>query len=192
MTVEDAHAAVCADPSDLIGCLPTLRELAAQVADVVEFGTGSGRSATAFLAGQPESLKTYDVEHHPGLRDRLELVRGRTRLEVHRADVLEIPPIECDLLFVDTIHTGRHLWQELSRHGPGVRRWIVLHDTVSYFDWDGMMDEPGLGPAIRRWLQTHPEWHVWRHLSAGHGLTVLSCRPEDHPLDPPPFPVVIS
>jgi hypothetical protein len=80
------------------------------------------------------------------------------------------------MLFIDSRHTAEHLWGELLRHAPQVRRWIVLHDTV-IFGETGEDGGPGLLPAVRRYLRDHPEWTVKSHARNNHGLMVLTREP---------------
>lgn len=172
MTLDELFARVCSESSNMQGHCRTLRDLAAQCDEVIEFGTGDLVSTTALLAGQPRRFTTYDVESKPDA-ERLAEVCGRTEFYFSQLGSLDVPPVACDMLFIDTIHTGRHLYAELLRHAAGVRRWIVLHDTEAFALWDDCLQEPGLWPAIWRWLRDNHDWRIASVSRECFGLTIL-------------------
>jgi hypothetical protein len=104
------------------------------------------------------------------------------------ANDLEIEPIECDLLFIDTLHTYRQLTLELEKFSPKVKKYIAMHDTDEPWGWE---DEPnytdetsacpdwinptkrGLFEAVEDFLARHPEWVKHEQHTNCHGFTVL-------------------
>jgi hypothetical protein len=165
------------EPSDIHGHVPKLRELASQCAHVTELGTRYGVSTTALLAGQPRTLRCYDPYRDP-MVDVLKHRQGRCAFSFEQASSLAVEIEPTDLLFIDTVNTADHLWQELTRHAGKVRRWIVLHDTTTF----GEIGEGGAGGvlfAVRRFLREHREWRVIYSVEHDNGLMVLSREPEE-------------
>lgn len=171
-----------AAPSDINEHLDTLREYASRVEHVTEMGVRAGVSTVALLAAQPERLISWDIEpaaiinnHIAGLVNE----RGRTRFEPRVGNTLEITIEPTDLLFIDTLHTGAQLKQELIRHADPmantVRAYLVFHDTATF----GYRDEVGEGPGLRaaiRWFQrchAFPVWQLIEDRQNNNGLVVL-------------------
>lgn len=172
--------------------LATLRELASKCEDVVELGVATASSTVALLAAQPKKLVSVDIVKHPVV-DTLRPLAGKTGWEFLQADSRQAGPWECDLLFIDSAHNADQLYAELTRHAPLCKRWIVLHDTVTYGERGEGDDQPpnlppkvpGLLPAMRQYLSEHREWTVLRHHRHSHGLMVLTRDPkEKKPLPP--------
>ncbi len=175
MDLFNRFRAAATTPSDINEHCETLRTLASQCKTVVECGTRGGVSTTALLAGQPERLITVDVN-----RCELTLPTGATELEVRQSSSLELEPIPCDLLFIDTLHTKAQLSAELARHAGACSRWIVMHDTAAFGE-RGEDDGEGIQPAIAEFLKAYPEWVVMSRTDANNGLTVLSRCESDRP-----------
>lgn len=179
LPLEREYTRRCREESVINEHLPTLRRLAEQAREVVEFGTEEARSTTALLAGRPERFRCYDRAESSSGRRVVEMAAPETKwASFEVADDLTLPPQPCDLLFIDTHHTGPHLAQELALHAPACRRRIALHDT-EIFGERGENDEPGLRHALRDFLKANPEWFVSEHHENNCGLTVLSRDPED-------------
>lgn len=157
-----------------------LRQLAPEPVRVVEFGVRTVVTTWAFLAARPASLVSVDIDDPPPA----ELWHARecaavdgTPFEFVKADTLELPPISCDLLFIDTLHTYRQLRAELERHAAGVTRFIAFHDTVT-FGFVGMDGtRPGLQDAIEELVAGRiagaGKWALRWHDERNNGLAVV-------------------
>lgn len=178
----------CKKVSDINEHLPLLRALAADCHSVIEFGMRWARGSTvAFLAAQPETLISWDIDPACVLDQKvmdLHMLRGRTFFQPRVGDTLKIPPERCDLLFFDTLHTKDQLLAELVRHSdPGarpndptsrpVRKYLVFHDTSTFGRVGEDGKEPGIYAAIRHYQRNHafPLWEVMP-LAEVRGLTV--------------------
>ena len=160
---------------DMAGHLDLLRQYAMCCARIVELGCHDMTSAWAFLLGRPRSLNCFDKERQPEV-DAVERAALELRIEFtfHRSDsrVCYIP--ECDLLHIDTWHTGDHVYAELNRHHGQVRRYILMHDTITY-QWktgDGI----GMWWGIGKFLREHPEWNLSWTRDNDNGMTLLTRR----------------
>ncbi len=177
------YEALCAHPSDINEHLPLLRKLAEDCEHVTEFGMRGGVSTAAFLVAQPKTLVSWDVNPAAIVSQRcadLLAVAGRTSFQPRVGDTLTIAPIEpTDLLFIDTLHTGKQLIAELKRHVDPVSRpvskYLVFHDTATF----GMVGEDGQEPGLRaaiRFYQRNwafPLWELIHDLPNNNGLVVL-------------------
>lgn len=176
MTIEQTYQARArgeGEHPDIFEHLPTLRRYAEELgprARVVEFGTRTGNTTAAFLAGGAEVF-SYDIESHrfdcpPEVQPLWHFTQADTsKLE-------RIP--ECDLLFIDSAHNQMQVMAELMHH-VSVRRFIGLHDTL---EWGSRADDghggPGINYALFPFLATHYKtWRVTAHWNNCRGLTFL-------------------
>jgi hypothetical protein len=184
--IEQIYRQACAVPSDIHEHLPVLRELASKCKHVTEFGMRWATGSTvAFLAAQPETLISWDIDPSSVVSPQVQVLlqaRGKTAFQPRCGDTLKIAPIEpTDLLFIDTLHKGRQLLDELYRHvNPRlspmpVRKYLVFHDTWTFGYKDEVGEGPGLRPAIRE-FQLHyafPHWQLIEDRQNNNGLAVL-------------------
>ncbi|MFM7164911.1 MAG: class I SAM-dependent methyltransferase, partial [Planctomycetaceae bacterium] len=101
--------------SDINEHCDKLRELASEAGSVVEFGMRHGVSTVALLAGQPQTLISYDL-NHDSIVELLKTRQGKTAFSFVQGDSLSVDIESCDLLFIDTRHTADQLTRELQRH----------------------------------------------------------------------------
>jgi hypothetical protein len=188
--------------SDINEHVATLSRYAEECKSVVEFGVRSGVSSWGFVngllkhasEGSRSSIHGYDLDPMPlpyaifGREPHSGLASNFTQ-----ANVLHIPPVECDLLFIDTFHVYGQLRRELSKHAGGVKKYIILHDTT-VDEWEGELKRNGwnattmgaqtgippgellvgLWPAVMLFLEGHPEWKIKERFVNNNGLTVLA------------------
>lgn len=178
--VEHLYAQYCNAKHASSAHLPTLRDLARHCQVCVEFGCKHGASATALLLGCPGLVVSYDIAETPRARQLKELagIGWCYRLQDTRtAD--DVP--DCDLLFIDSLHTYAQVKAELQRHAHRVSRYLVFHDTIT-FGSVGAVDESGkavpgvlgIRPAIDELMIADPSWRIARHDTHSHGLLVLA------------------
>jgi len=73
-----------------------------------------------------------------------------------------------DLLHIDTLHTEKHLLQELKIHAPLVKKYIVFHDTCN------AKGSTGLLLAIARYItEVDQSWQIIDHFIHNVGYTVI-------------------
>jgi DNA-binding IclR family transcriptional regulator len=107
--------------SDINEHCDKLRELASQAGSVVELGMRHGVSTVALLAGQPQKMISYDL-NHDSVADPLKSRQGKTAFWFVQGDSLSVDIESCDLLFIDTRHTADQLTRKLQRHAGKVRQ----------------------------------------------------------------------
>jgi hypothetical protein len=181
-TINEWFEARRASTSDINEHMQTLRDLAAQCWHITEFGTRSGNSTVAFLAGLDEAanksrlpiphvLESYDINPAG-----VEPPFCGAQWKFHRADTGKLENITAtDMLFIDTLHDCAQVAAEL-KHAPKVKQWLVFHDTV-LFGWreESTNGLPGIMQAILQFMATD-EGHKWRvesHFPNNCGLLVL-------------------
>lgn len=166
---EELYARTCGEASDINEHLPLLRELASRCEHVTEFGLRWARGSTvAFLAAQPKTLVSWDLEPKHVISDRVQQLlhlTGKTSFEPRVGDTLKIRIETTDLLFIDTLHTARQLLAELERHvdpkDQAVRKYLIFHDTKTFGLEGEDRSTPGLRTAIRQ-FQKYFAFPLWK------------------------------
>ena len=177
--IEFLFKAMCAANTDIHEHLPVMRKLIEdnKLEVVVELGVRDGNSTTAFLAAQPKNLISVDIVEAPFLwkvKDAYNAEpKGPTDWRYILADDLTIVIPECDLLFIDTNHTFEQLDAELKLHASKARKFIALHDTEAFKDFDHGWNKEGLGRAWLEFLRDNPQWKLHMQLKNCQGLTIL-------------------
>ena len=178
-------------PSDINEHLETLKRYAEECDVVVEMGVRSVVSTWAFLAGNPKKLTSIDLYNPARFGGNLQEVYDAASLTETDFTFVEHDSLtynidSCDLLFLDTWHDFLQLKKELTRHHGKVKKYIILHDTVSY----GYVDEAshdnmgtinnvetnlpkGLWPAIEEFLYHNRNWVIVEKKANNNGLTIL-------------------
>lgn len=170
--------------------LPRLRSLATGLRLAVEFGVKRGASSSALLLGA-EHVISYDIAETREARE-LERVAG-PRWEYRIGDSRKAPPVACDLLFIDSLHTYEQMKAELERHASHVQRYLAFHDTIT-FGTVGARGESGeqawqyrkgqsvpleflgIRHAIDELQMRDPSWRIAAAFPDSHGLLVLERR----------------
>ena len=172
--------------------LPTLRKYASQCEHVTEMGTRFAVSTYALLIAKPKKVVAYDLNYKffKPYESELKLfaLNCNTDFQFNEADVLNIDIAETDMLFIDTLHTYNQLSKELRKHEKQVKKWIVLHDTVTFGDRDEEfytngaisndvrnmeVQKHGLMNAFLDFLKENKNWKVKEHFTNNNGLTIL-------------------
>jgi hypothetical protein len=178
-------------PSDINEHMGVLKEYSSNCNVVVELGVRSIFSTWAFLSGRPNYLYSYDIIHPSETGGDLTIVydiakEESVNFEFRLEDVLKADIPECDLLFIDTWHTYDQLTEEFKLHSGKVRKYIILHDTVSYaeqnepmhhsnsFNHNLLTNKTGLRLAVDEFLERDMSWRIEKVFTHNNGLTILS------------------
>lgn len=173
-------------PSDINEHLPTLTRYASLCDRVTEMGVRWCTSTWALLAGRPRTMVSYDVRECPETtKVAAEARRYGVRFSFVMADDLQVEIEETDLLFIDTLHTYYQLTSELNMHSGKVRRFIIVHDTVSFGEEDERplwapspqqdLGRQGLMTAVLDFLESERGscWEIGERFLNNNGLVVL-------------------
>ena len=177
-------------PRDLNEHADKLREVATGAGVVVELT--KRRESTAFLlAGRPRVLVSWQREPD-ALIDALHYVVKRTNplpleaFTTHQGDTIADAVVPaCDVLFVDSIHSGARILAELRKHGDNVGRLLVVRGTAAFGDTAEGGNEPGLYFGLAEWFEEQAKretnarrWVRVYRSDAQYGLSVYSCDPK--------------
>jgi hypothetical protein len=145
----------------------TYKKYASMVDTIVEFGVYTGLSTTAFLAGNPKKIRSYDITDInlsilPELHNYA--TSNNIDFEFIIGNSLEVDIDNTDLLFIDTVHKRKHTEAELQRHFKNVNKYIMFHDTTAW---------PGVFEAAVEFLIKNNDWFIVEHCNKNSGLLVL-------------------
>lgn len=156
--------------SDINELLPILLGLATACEHIVEIGFRTGVSTSAFLAAGA-GVTSYDIQKcEPHVSNFKKL--ADKKFAFIQADSLKIDIPLCDMLFIDSYHSGKQLAGELKRHSSYAKKLIVMHDTETY-GLKGQDKNPGLLHAIKAFCNSNEEWRLKLRLRHNNGLVVL-------------------
>jgi len=166
--------------SDIYEHLPVLEKYSTECSHITEMGVRAIVSTYAFIAGLPKTVISIDIKHPDDVTGRAGLVDEVIKIAADNGvdfkfvlgSTLDIDIEETDLLFIDTLHTYNQLKAELSRHGNKSRKYIILHDTVTFGEV-GQGGQAGLLPAVEEFINETPHWQIFEHLTNNNGLMIL-------------------
>jgi hypothetical protein len=193
--IDDQYLLNCNNTSDIHEHLPRICELAKQCYSITEIGTGSMNATWSLLKGLSMSTgkKTFlGIDARQIIPLRIEVLKqaaleSNIQFKYWPVNDLYIQLEPVDMLYIDYLHTYKHLACELEGFSKSVRKYICLHNT--HLPW-GFRDDPnllddyseshvfhtqkGLWPAVQDFLKRHPEWTILEHRQNNYGFTVLA------------------
>ncbi len=159
--------------SDINEHLPKLKEYGEKCEYITEFGVRDVVSTYAFLAAKPKKLISYDINTSNNILNIYKLAKNnKISFGFFQEDVLNTNIEETDLLFIDTFHTYKQLKSELEKHYNKVKKYIILHDTITFGEV-GEDGSEGLIKAIDEFLKNSKDWTILEHCLDNNGLMVL-------------------
>jgi len=166
--LESKYKNACEEKSDINEHIPTLKRYADLCEHVTEFGVRSAVSTWAWVMSNAKTIRCYDINGcgtgaHQAEADKLGKEFSFTCVNVV-ADKFEIELT--DLLFIDTNHTYEQCSKELKKHSSKVRKFIILHDTITF--------GAELNKAVEEFLDKNRDWMVRETCLNNNGLTVLA------------------
>ena len=157
--------------SDINEHLPILAKLASECNVVCELGVGWAQSTRAFLLHNIE-LHSYEYKPFPEVIKYFEEAKTDRNVTLHVADTREVVIPECDMLFVDSLHTYEQVKKELELHAPRTKKYIGFHDTTT-FEINGEFGGRGIWAAVQEFMDSNPEWKMIIRKTNNNGLTIL-------------------
>jgi len=167
-SLETNYRLACETVSDINEHLPTLKRYADLCDHVTEFGVRTAVSTWAWVMSNAKTIRCYDINRcelkaHQDEADKIGKEFSFTQVNVI-ADKFEIEPT--DLLFIDTDHTYNQCSSEFKKHSNKVKKFIILHDTVTF--------GAELNKAIEEFLDKNRDWMVRETCLNNNGLTILA------------------
>jgi hypothetical protein len=178
-TLEEIYEKNASTPSDINEHLPTLKKYAQECETIVEMGVRTIVSTWAFLSGNPKKLISvdykYPIDYNSNDLPIVENIAKEKNIDFSfvLGDTRNLTIPECDLLFIDTLHTYSQIKIELNLHSPKVKKYIIFHDTVSFRHIGENNLDKGIWPAIEEFLSQNPEWKIHEVYENNNGLTVI-------------------
>lgn len=177
----------CYKQSDMFEHMPNLRMYADECESVVEMGVRGIVSTYAFLMSKCKKLTSIDIvdpsSHGGNIQEVYDMAASAgIDFKFIQGDTLKLEIEPTDLLFIDTLHAYDQLIQELNLHASKAKKYIIMHDTVTFGQYGHTVEEPGmlfpnikgLNFAIQEFLEAHRnEWAYDRIYYNCNGLTVL-------------------
>jgi len=174
-------------PSDINEHLETLYNYAKECDAIAEFGVFEVTSSYALAAARPKKLICVDIKSNNFIENFInECQIEGINLEFYESSTLNFLLEEVDLLFIDTLHAYSQLIQELRLHHTKVKKYIILHDTVSFanndeINYTGLLNDRnineqgkrGLLPAVEDFIKENPHWIIVQSFPYNNGLMVL-------------------
>lgn len=112
---------------------------------IVELGVATGTTSKIFLSCVNKKVIGIDIEDCELDNNIFDYAKSLgVEFEFIKNDDLFVSPIDCDVLFIDTIHDCEHTYKELKHFSPNVKKYIALHD-VNPALFDTMM-------GVNKWL----------------------------------------
>ena len=176
--------------SDIHEHIPTLKRYAEGCDTVIEMGMRNIVSTWGLMAGKPNKLISIDLYHPQFYGGNVHEVYAAAaecgvKFEFRQESTLTNEIEECDLLFIDTLHTYEQLKQELFRHGNKAQKFLAFHDTETFETTDevrnerifgkglGLNEGAGLNQAIDEFMNANPHWVKEEVFTNNNGLTIL-------------------
>lgn len=186
-TLIERYYKACYKPSDMHEHMPILRKYADRCDHVTEMGVRGIVSTYAFLMSKCRHLVSIDIVNPSVHGSNIEEVYSISKdigkdFKFIQADTLKIEIEPTDLLFIDTLHSYDQLKQELLLHANKARKFIIMHDTVTFGEFGHTIEDPanryahvrGLNFAIQEFLEANEnDWAYDKIYYNNNGLTVL-------------------
>jgi len=189
-TIEEMFNFIRTNPSDQKGkasiqwiahYMDVLKDLASNCDTIIELGVNEVNSTWAFMINRPKKITCVDFEFktnhrkhlyntaphlcNPWLDQAIKLAeKENIELVLIEKDTRTLDLEPADMMFIDTEHTYECLNQELILHGPKIKKYIAIHDTVLF---------PGQARAITEFISKNPNWIIKNEYTLSPGLTVL-------------------
>lgn len=190
MTIEilfDRYYKACYKPSDMHEHMPNLKMYADECETVTEMGVRGIVSTYAFMISKCKKLTSIDIVnpsvHGANIQDIYDIAKNIGKeFTFIQADTTKIEIEPTDLLFIDTLHAYDQLKKELELHASKAKKYIIMHDTVTFGQYGHTVEEPamlfpnikGLSYAIQEFMESHRnEWAYDRIYYNCNGLTVI-------------------
>lgn len=177
--IEEIYKQKVNTASDINEHLPTLYKYALECEIIAEFGVRDVVSSYAFALANPKKLICLDIVNNQNINNFLILCKQENiNVVFYNENTLTFDLQEdVDLLFIDTLHSFKQLSLELERHNNKVKKYIILHDTISFGhtneDDRQSGDNCGLVPAVINFLKQNKNWKEEVTYKNNNGLTIL-------------------
>jgi hypothetical protein len=167
-------------PSDINQHLEILKKYSSECDSVCEFGIREIVSTWAVIDGLKPGTKYtgIDLYESNNLKDVADYAKTKD-IDFTFKEISTLSnelTVECDFLFIDTLHTYEQVSQELTKHGNSPSKYLGFHDVVTFAYRDEVpTNNPitGLLPGIFKFMIDNPHWSIDYFAEYNNGLMIL-------------------
>jgi len=156
----------CREAHDMTAFMPVLRAYARECGTIAELGVRKGMSTIALLSGMHGgrlwSFDRDECENAGGLETMADGAGVQWIFQLGDIYDLHPWPLKPDLLFLDADHTFEGVSRQLRFFGATTRKWVMIHDSVSF---------PDVRKAVLEFAGG--VWEVERAYTESSGLMIL-------------------
>lgn len=176
LTLSWKYELLCKEKWDINEHLPTLRYYASQCNSIVEMWVRDAISTVALLHWLPKDwvMLSIDLNSSDWLREvQWFAIKEKRKFKFHQWNNrwLQIEPT--DMLFIDTLHDYAQLKYELRAFANKVKKYIILHDTVTFWIHWETEGKAWLGWAVQEFLMNHPDREYKQIYTNNNWLSIL-------------------
>lgn len=187
-TVEGLYQWVKDTPRDLNEHWQYVKSLARKCRTITAF-TKRREWLPVLAAGLPEKVVSYCTEEDPLTqlvhdvvsREQADNTRTITTGVDESTNVVEIE--ETDMLVLAGRHTAERVYEELTKFGAQVTRWILAQGTGAFGNIGEDGKSPGLMLGIRKYMTENDRWKIVYRTDVQYGMTLLSCDPTERTIE---------
>ncbi len=161
--------------SDINRHLDMLYRITLLCNSVTEFVSRPGETTSAFLCAGPRKLTTYNVSG-TDMSDIIDMANNHSDTDFRHIEIDHLTTdIEgTDFLFIDTLHTYEQMKYELKLHGNQARKYLAMHDVVTYGEAGEIKNNKGIWPAITEFVRSNSHWKLMLFHTFNNGLAVFT------------------
>jgi cephalosporin hydroxylase len=123
-------------------------------------------------------LWTYDTQDHCKSARAVikEYIPSTINFQYKIGDTRRGEEIDVDFTFLDNVHNGTWVYNELRAHAPSVKYYIAVHDTL--LQDRGMPEKLDskkdiVWHGVTKFLEQDSDWEIYKHVTEGSGIVVL-------------------
>jgi len=187
MLIKELYEKYKSESSDINEHLETLCNLVKWLDHITEMWVREWLSTIALLHWLKKwwRLVSFDINWNPNIEKISTMAKDEWKKWNFRCEnVLNLDIEYTDFLFIDTWHCYDQLIQELTKHSPRVKKYIVMHDTTTFWEvWENDYIKRewwylGLNKAIDEFLEANDEWTKKKVYTNNNWLTILERCPK--------------
>jgi len=149
-----------------------------EVRVVTEWGTYQAASTAAMALCDIDLLWTYDtLDHCKSAREVIKkYIPSKLDFKYKIGDTRKGEEIDVDFTFLDNVHHGSWVYEELKIHAPRVKHYMAVHDTL--LESRGMPEpldskKDIVWHGVSRFLKENKDWKLYKHVMEGSGIAVV-------------------
>lgn len=149
-----------------------------EVKIVSEWGTFQGCSAAAMACCDIDLLWSYDtLDQGKSAKETIQrYLPSGLDFKFKIRDTRKGEEIDVDFTFLDNVHTGSWVYEELKTHAPRVKHYMAIHDTL--LEARGMPEpldskKDIVWHGVTRFLKENKDWKLYKHVMEGSGIAVI-------------------